>query len=60
MTHGREELGDVQGKNGGVEAAIPVFCDQIHKDKANICGGVPADAPALALMKEAVLLCLEL
>ena len=60
MTHGWEELGDGEGENGGVKAAVSVFRDQIHQDEADICGGVPANAPKLAFMEEVVLLRLEL
>ena len=47
MTHGREELGDVQGKDGSMETAVPVFSDQVHEDEADIRGGVSADASEL-------------
>ena len=54
MVHGREELGDVQGEYGGVEATISVAGDDIHEDDADIHGGVFADPPELPWVEKVV------
>ena len=48
MVHRREELGDVQGEDGGVEAAVPVAGDEVHEDDAYVGGGVLADPSELS------------
>ena len=60
MAHGREELGDVQGEDGGVEPLVPVFCDQVHENETDVRSGMPADTPKLAVVEEIVLLRFEL
>ena len=52
MVHGWEELGDIQGEHGGVEASIPVASDDVHKDDADVCCGMFADSSKLSWVKE--------
>ena len=60
MAHGREELGNVQGKDRGVESLISVFRDQVHENEAYIRGGMSANTPELAVVDEIMLLCFKL
>ena len=52
MVHGQEELGDVQGEYGGVEASVSVASDDVHEDDADIHCGMFANSSKLSWVKK--------